>query len=475
MHFRSCGLLVAGFLSLACSGRSATYTPEQVRHDLKFLYETLQSSHYDLFAHVAKDTYDREYQKAYDAIDRPLDDLAAYRILQPLTALAGMAHCNIGLPFNAAYVPYVMQGGTAIPFDLTFAGDQALIWHHYSDKPELAPGTRVMAIAGKPVAMVLADIGRLVSGDSPYMKRTNIEMTGFPRLHWLAGGEAKKYAVTLQTPDGMQFEVEVDAVPAMQFEQKAAANKPVTNTSREFRFIDGVAYLRPGIFLNNDSAANIATHQAFEKGEFIQFLDAAFRDIREKKPRSLIIDLRGNPGGDNSFSDPMVAYVADRAFRFCSSFEVRTSQVTKDFWKGVEDPNLAGLKRDILAQENGRRFKADLAYAEPRADAERYHGRVYVLIDRFSYSNAVTTAAIFQDYQFGILVGEATADVPTTYGAAHQFTLPNTKFTVMYPKALIVRPSGDASAQGVRPDHAVSDNVFTEADEILAKALELAR
>ena len=39
----------------------------------------------------------------------------------------------------------------------------------------------------------------------------------------------------------------------------------------------------------------------------------------------VVIDLRQNPGGDNSFSDPMVAWFATEPFRFASSFHVRSS------------------------------------------------------------------------------------------------------------------------------------------------------
>ena len=468
-------LLVAGGLVSVIPGRGATYTPEQVRHDLRFLYDTLQASHYDLFARVSRETYEREYRRAHDAIDRPMDELGAYRILQPFVALAGMGHCNIGLPFQAAYVPYVMEGGTVIPFDLTFAGDEAFIWRNYSDQPELVPGTRILAINGEPVATVLENIGRFVSGDSPYLKRTNIELGAFPRLYWLAHGEVRKFVLTIQPTDRVPASLEVAAVPAMRFEQQAAANRPLVDSSREMRFLGEVAYLRPGAFLNHQSAGDLAAHDTFEKGEFMQFLDAAFRDIRAQQPRSLIIDLRGNPGGDNSFSDPLIAWFADRPFRFCSRFDVKTSQVTKDFWAGVTDTKLAGLRQAIVAHENGERFAADIPLVEPRRADERYRGRVYVLVDRFSYSNAVVVAAMVQDYRFGVIVGEATADVPSTYAAAHSFNLPHTQLTVLYPKALMVRPSGETSTEGVRPDHEVADNVFTKDDEILAKALELAR
>ena len=462
-------------LALTSKAWCATYAPEQLRHDLKQLYETLQDSHYDLFAYVPKAMFDRAYQQAYDTMERPMDDLEAYRTLQPLATLAGMGHCSISLPFKAAYVPYVMKGGTLLPFDLTFVGDQAFIWHTYSDRPELAPGTRLLEIGGRPVANVLDDIGRFVAGDSLYLKRTNIEMTGFARLYWLTYGETKSYALTLQNSRGGRITIDVSAVPALQVEQKASTHRPITSPQREIRFHDEVAYLRPGIFLNQDASANLANHQTFEKGEFIQFLETAFRRIRENQSRCLIIDLRGNPGGDNAFSDPLVAYIADRSFRFCSRFSVRTSQVTKDFWAGVKDPALAGLRSALMDRENGDRFEFELPFVQPRKEEERFRGRVFLLVDRFTYSNAVTTAAVFQDYRFGILVGQPTADVPTTYAAAHSFNLLHTQLTVLYPKALMVRPSGDATFRGVRPDHEVADDVFTDRDEILMRALELAR
>lgn len=40
------------------------------------------------------------------------------------------------------------------------------------------------------------------------------------------------------------------------------------------------------------------------------------------------IDLRDNPGGDNSFSDGMLAWIAGRPFRFSPGFEIRVSEAT---------------------------------------------------------------------------------------------------------------------------------------------------
>jgi len=101
--------------------------------------------------------------------------------------------------------------------------------------------------------------------------------------------------------------------------------------------------------------------------------------------------------------------------------------------------------------ENGQTVLFPIPEVQPRS-APRYDGGVYVLVNRYSFSNAVSAAALIQDYDFGVVMGEQTVDMATTYGAMERFTLPNTQIVVTYPKALIVRPNGNESAHPVDPD-----------------------
>jgi C-terminal processing protease CtpA/Prc len=100
---------------------------------------------------------------------------------------------------------------------------------------------------------------------------------------------------------------------------------------------------------------------------------------------------------------------------------------------------------------------------------------VYVLIDRQSYSNAVAVAATVQDYHFGKILGEPTADMATTYGAIEQFTLPITGISVCFPKARIVRPNRDPRSRGVTPDIEIpAPIVLSQEDEVLTRAAAIA-
>jgi C-terminal processing protease CtpA/Prc len=131
------------------------------------------------------------------------------------------------------------------------------------------------------------------------------------------------------------------------------------------------------------------------------------------------------------------------------------------------------MKHKIMTLEDGTRFDVDLNVTQPRDDELSFKGEVITLVNRFSFSNAASVAAIVQDYGFGILVGEETGDTPSSCGAIHTFELPNTGVGIVFPKGCMVRPSGDPSLRGVIPDRVVRDNPFTDEDEILDAALQL--
>ncbi len=146
---------------------------------------------------------------------------------------------------------------------------------------------------------------------------------------------------------------------------------------------------------------------------------------------------------------------------------VKTSETTKGFWRAFDDPELSGLKNKILNTKNGEIFEYRIDEYAPLEEKQRFKGDVYVLVDRFSFSNAVSVASIVQDYRFAKVIGAVTADSPTNFGAAHGFTLPATQLTVMYPKAFFTRPNGSSTVAGLVPDFEVYDDPFTEDDEVL--------
>jgi C-terminal processing protease CtpA/Prc len=293
---------------------------------------------------------------------------------------------------------------------------------------------------------------------------------------WLEIGEADAFHVALRAPDGSETMLHVLARARTDMRAAAETSSPALNldyTQRVAQLLpNGLAYLRPGIFLNIDS------EDTYDARAFNAFIDGAFESFLAAGAHTLLVDLRDNPGGDNSFSDLMIAWFADEPFRFASAFRIRVSA----------EAVASNAARLATASENSVSRQLADAYAgaaigdvvdfpiplvSPRAGA-RFEGRVFVLVNRRSFSNSVLTAAIVQDHNFGRVLGEPTSDLATTYGAMERFTLANTGLSVGFPKAYIVRPSGDARIQGVTPDVAIVTPIIqTGDDHVLQEALRI--
>jgi len=458
------------------SNGPVVYSAESVREDLAFLYYTLEASIYDLFINTSKADYDRAFKQAMESITGPMTYLEVSRLVRPFVVLAGFSHCTSYFP-SEAYEQFGQNGGRFIPFEISFWQGKVLIRRNFSDNKQLEVGDEILAVNNAGMEQLLDKIYAYKQGENSYVKKALMETRSLRNLWWLAFGEFSSGTVRIRKPDGLQVTTKVEGLTLEQLEKRSQANESpsVMKSGRSFEFINDVAYLRPGEFLNagTDDISDISKHETFNNEEFLEFIGSAFTEIADRQPRYLILDLRGNYGGDNSFSDPMIAYFADKPFQIASKFSVRTSQVTKAFWVGVDIPELADTKHKIMTLEDGARFEIELNTVQPRNGDLAFKGEVITLINRFTFSNAASVAAIIQDYDFGILVGEETGDTPSSCGAIHTFELPNTGMGIVFPKGCMVRPSGDPSLRGVIPDHMVSDNPFTKEDEILDAALQL--
>ncbi|HEX5689292.1 MAG TPA: S41 family peptidase [Roseiflexaceae bacterium] len=336
-----------------------------------------------------------------------------------------------------------------------------------------------MALNGGPIADWLARLGAHVSADNDYMLHTLLE-NRFAALLWLELGPVEQFALTVRDVRGAIREVSVPARTREEIKAAAAQAPPALELdwdARVFLMAGRVGYLRPGPFYNNDpNATNI-----WDTSKFRAFVDGAFHTLATSKATALVIDLRDNPGGDNSFSDLLVAWYASKPFRFCREFRIKVSEaaIASNAKRVALAPNdNDGISAKLAAAYGKHRagdvFAFDITMVDPRPGV-RFAGKVYLLINRHSYSNAVQVAALSQDYGFATIVGEETSDLATTIGAMEQFTLSRTGIAVGFPKAEIVRVNGDRRPRGVVPDIAIDTPVVeSPSDVVLQQALAIA-
>lgn len=467
-------IVVNSLSTIAFSQSAKKYSAQEVKDDLEYMYDMLEKCSYDIFALNSKENMDKLYSRTYESINDSLTKLEIYRKYMPLVAATKMAHCMMNKPWGYYINHYVNEGGTLFPLSIYFSGDRALVNENYSANTSINEHDEVLSIDGKPINEFLHVFYENMSGPSEYYINSQIEGTGLPRLYWLFKGEKKSFRLEIKKTNGSISHQSVHAMAAREYEDKINAQVPEEKDERTFQFLNEQAVLlTPGGFINLKSDIDLNSPEAFDNTEFCHFIDSAFTSFKQKGIEHLIIDLRDNLGGDNSFSDYMIAYFANTSFSMASKMQMKTSQHTKNIWEKLENPEVQSIKKQIMSLENGTRFDVDLQQYQPHPEAKKFKGSVYVLVNRYSYSNAAMTACIIQDYGFGKIVGEETADEVSSYGSIHRIDLANTKFRVYYPKSFFVRPNGDPTPRGVVPNHIVLDDDFTDKDEILEYTLKL--
>jgi hypothetical protein len=399
---------------------------------------------------------------------------------QRFVAFGRVAHARMEAAGDA-FTARREAGAKLFPLALRFRGDRAYIFANGSGLDAIAAGDEILSIEEMPIAHWLERAPRYVSADTPYMMKAMLEWE-FPRIVWAELGEVPDFRLALRKPDGRRIAVVVPAQSRAEIltaRAKLPAQLDLSWEKRDARMLPGgLAYLRPGPFYNVEGAAD----HMYDTMAFNAFVDRAFHMFGDADATDLLIDLRNNGGGDNSFSDHMIAWFANRPFKFNARFRIRVSAAAmasnqQRLDSGDNDPTgiSASLSKAYRSVRPGTMIDFPTPAGQPRTGA-RFTGRVYALVNRHSYSNTVTVAALLQDYHFGTVLGEETADLATTFGAMEHFTLPRTGLVVNFPKAMILRPNRSELVRGVVPDIAVETPAIEgPEDPVLREAQALIR
>lgn len=457
------------------------YAPAELKADFTAMYEGLKSGAFDLFAFTPRPVMDAAFRHELGRLDRPMTKLQAEIRFEEFAALAHQGHARVGFPY-AEWEKRRAAGLRAFPLAIRVVDWRVYVARNGSGLSQIAPGDELVAMNGQSMQAWLKRAERHVSAETPYMAHSLMEWD-FPCYVWVELGETDGFDIRLRKPGGKLLALRLPARSRPEMRAAEAKAPPALDLGeplRESRILDGgVGYLKPGPFYNAEAKTGA---EEWDVSSFAAFVDDAFGKFQAARVDRLIVDLRGNPGGDNLFSDRMIAWFAGRPFRFFSEFKVKVSpeSTRSNADRLANDAAAAGPVSRQYAQmyagaKDGQLVDFVLPMAQPRQGG-RFLGKVFLLVDRQSYSNSVSVAALVQDYRFATVIGEETSDVAAAFGAMEQFRLPNTGIQVGYPKAHIIRPSGDRTVRGVVPDVAIRVPVVqTPADEVLQQAVRIAR
>ena len=354
-------------------------------------------------------------------IQAPLSRREAFRRLSRVNPALGDAHALL-MPTSIA----PERGDAALlPFDVRVVGDRILLqrtWRRASDGRVLTAGSSILAINGESARHLLADFDASGHGETPALRRAMLGVLFGDWLYALRGWESR-FSITLEgEPEAIAIGPEDG--------WRADVGDEARWSPRLDRLDDAVAWLRlPTFDVDEDP-------EAFEAA-----INGIFSSLRRDAYTGLVIDIRGNTGGQSDAGGHVASHLVATPILPASRAVERLHADNNGWldWRGAP-----GTMREISVDE-------DVAI-KPAPAPRRFTGRVVLLIDGMTYSAAIVFATTLQDHGLATLVGTPTEGFGNQTGNMAPYVLPNSGLLAYIPAREFIRPNGDPARAPVVPD-----------------------
>lgn len=358
-------------IALLLSAAPATALPADAwQRDLSALRKAYAETHPNPWHKLPKAEFDR----MADAISADLptlsDQQAVARMLE-LIAATGEGHSRLTLPLPEGAGVFLGHAKTeapkvavfrTLPVRLQTASDGYVVTATAPEHRDLI-GASLISIDGKPVAAIEAAMLPLVHGDNAGMRRAYLPsylmLPELLRARGLTGAESARWRFRLK--NGREVERRLAVLP--DGTDLGWTEPPTAPPLVWERLEDGLIHARIGEIANTPDLS------------LADFAAQIYAAVDAQPDARLVIDLRGNPGGNNFLIDPIVRGAASRP----------------QLWKP---------------------------------------GRLFVLTDSRTFSAAQNLVNAMERWTPAVIVGEPTGAAPSGYGDSKRIVLPESGLTL---------------------------------------------
>jgi hypothetical protein len=439
---------------------SRKYSPGQLRADFAYLTRTVEHIHPDIAA-ITDASYPALKAATLAALNRSMTRMEFFRVLAPFAGRAYHdGHTEIISP-SEEWDAYKAGGGRAPPFTIRFDGNRILIAKAIG--APLAQGAELVSLNGVN-APVLQDW--LINTESAETKAAQEAFAA-------RGLAARMWEYGLRPPF---------AIRTRQHGNESAINSPGVPVEQWVR-AQSIGNSEPFHLDIDNGVAHLVVRGFDEPWDKYQgWLKATFQRIHDAHVRAVVLDLRGNSGGDTRQSDALQTYLSVKELPAMRLVTVKATPEVKAAYRTLLPegfrwiplnstiPQLAGIQN---APDNGffafspegvtptyRSHKNDLVFTGP----------LYLLISPLTYSTALIAAAPYKYWKRATVIGTPSSEGLTFYGDYYEFDLPNTKIQMHVSHKRFDLFGAKGPRVGLQPDIAI-DPVQPDALAIAIKEI----
>lgn len=453
--------------------KKLVYTEAQIKEDVAVLKEVLQYVHPNIYKYTDSLSLQKDFQELENQMLANPSLENVYRSVSKFAAKIMCSHTFTN-PWNqvSTVEKAIFHQPNKIPFTFNRLGKRLFIDKNASKNDTLQKGMEIKRINGIPSEEVMTRLAKYTTSDgNNYEKKLERllidgaeKFSLFDIFYPLEFGSTEQFELELQNPKNKQEIVKV-SVKAM-----SKTNRTKVLQERYGKLETSVKDGWKFKILDNKTARLSLKSFAIFRNEFNwkSFLDNVFEEVNSKNIANLIIDIRGNEGGEGIIGEYILERLVQTPVESPAMISsVRYKTIPDNFKKHIS--TWADFPYDWtkkIASESEGRFYLKDKYGvaqktyKPRRDG--FKGQTYLITDASNSSATHLMAMYAKKIENIILVGQETGgnQKGTNGGFIFFLKLPNTRIGVDIPVIgqQVESDKKEIYDGGVRPDVLVEKN-----------------
>ena len=445
---------------------------ERIKKDISFVQKKILKLHPSVDWYISKESLNFKFDSLKNSIQTPLKPNELFLKLSPIVASVKQGHMSMQ-PLMKKYPKketklLAKKGvGPLSQFDYTWHDQKLYIIENKSEDSTIVKGTRVVSIDGvRPEVLYNKYIKTFTSDGYNQTWYAHKFKRSFNNYFTLEKGikdslvyvfefnesqfsktihrKKKKEATSKPENDSLAPKIVVPKDPIV-LKIKRDSLKEVRKKQTVFGFEPSTKKFAKSLsYHEKDSSIAILKVLNFSRGKYKKAYASIFDEIKEKEVKTLILDLRGNPGGRINDSEELFSYLTLTPYHFIQPTKVtsRTS-VAYNSYRGTPTVVLAIISpfvpivsttmylKTSKDKEGTTYFKLkNENLHQPKEN--NFKGTIYVLIDGGSFSASCLLSANLKGSKRAVFVGEETGGTfnGTVAGRMPVFKTPNAKLPI---------------------------------------------